>query len=98
MYGQSVYGMRHLIRQKIIHQAMPGQRKLAPEGLGGDMHAVMTRATAGAGMPGMQMGLILDTQFGRAQGREALADKIDTGIAHGLLSVELEGDSESWLR
>lgn len=76
---------RHHIRKRTIDQLVPGQRTQARELWRHNGDAVVTRATGGAGMTGMQMAVVIDMQLRwRKGGLQTLADQV---LARGIHDV-----------
>lgn len=77
MNGQCVNRMRHEIGESIIHQPMTSDWRFAPEDLGANVHAIVTRATLRTGMAGVQVRLVLDAQIERVEAGQAFGHECD---------------------
>ena len=72
----------HEIAGCSIDDAVPCHGVLAGESVGDDADAVMA-SLPGAGMAGVQVGVIFDLELLRLQGRQPLAQQGDGFAAHG---------------
>lgn len=65
------------VAERVVDEAMAGERCKAPESWRGDAHVEMAPAIPGALVPGVQVTLVLDLEQRRLQGGESLADQCE---------------------